>query len=119
MNGEIVQLAYQLNELLKENELIKKVYVTEKAMMENEKFQLLIVKKNNCEELYNNATRFNNSSDNELKALHQVKLEIDSLKEVVTYRKAYLEAKQYLSHIAHLTFDNLSELLKINSLFGE
>ncbi|MDD3383484.1 MAG: YlbF family regulator [Bacilli bacterium] len=114
--SDIIEKAYKLREVIKNNQLIKNTKELEKKMLEDEKVIKMIMKFQNAQDDYNNALRFNDTKIGLYsKKLANIKEELYEFPLVKEYLISYKKSQKYLKDIADELFSNLIEELEINN----
>ena len=112
MEEKTLRKAYELNELLKNDERYISLLEKEELMEKDEEVCLLSYKKDLANSKYNDVLRhFSNDSIEAKKAqkeLFEAKKELESHPKVVAYLKAYSEVRILLEEINNILFKDLN-----------
>ena len=111
----IYELAYKLNEELLKDEVILIVKEKERIMNNNEEFIKLVMLYETKKSEVDDLMKYGINAKEKQHELFELKYKLDTLEVVKEYKKAYLNAKEYLKNIAFEVFKDIDDDLKINS----
>jgi len=110
IDTKILELTYELKDMLINSEEYKDVKEKEKVMEEN--CTSLLIKYNSLMDEYNNAIRFEkygSDVDKARKKLAECKMELDTNEYVKSYKNAYKKMNKLLSSLEDIIFDGIIE----------
>ena len=115
MDKSIIEKAYELKKLLKEDERVKKLDLLEKEMNNNDEVILLAYKKDLAADKYAEMVRLfkdgSEEANNARKELSLAKANLDKHPVVIAYTKAYQEVRKLYEDINAELFSDLNPSL--------